>query len=146
VIVLFPERPSNVIVNVAPLSLVLAVRFERATMRLNQPPRKRQAKAEPLVVARHLAELGHTGHTELTRSVDQESKLEILQRFTSLCLRGRVAALSPALLEDTGCVVEPQRLWHLATLGSSPTVADPRDRSKHDRFTNHLRGTLIAKP
>jgi len=48
VAVLFPERADNVIVNAAPLSLVRAACFGRATMRLNQPPRKRQAKAEPL--------------------------------------------------------------------------------------------------
>jgi hypothetical protein len=46
-VVLFFERADNVIVNVAPLSLIRAARFDRVTMRLNQPPRKRQAKVEP---------------------------------------------------------------------------------------------------
>jgi hypothetical protein len=58
-------------------------------MRLNQLPRKRQAKAEPPAVARHEAELGHTDHTESMRSVDQEINSEILQQLMVLCPRRR---------------------------------------------------------
>jgi hypothetical protein len=58
-VVLFPERAGNVIVNVA--SCRRAVRFDRATMRLNQPPRKRRAEAEPPAVARSMNRPGGKG-------------------------------------------------------------------------------------
>jgi hypothetical protein len=57
-----------------------------------------------------------------------------------------IPALSPALLENTGGVVEPQRLWHLAALGSSPALADPEIARNMMGFPIIYEGTPIAKP
>jgi hypothetical protein len=58
-------------------------------------------------------------------------------------LRG---ASTPALLEDTGCVVEPQRLWHLATPASSISVTDSKIARNLMDFPIIYEGTPIAKP
>jgi hypothetical protein len=50
------------------------------------------------------------------------------------------------VLEDIPCGFEPQRLWHIVTLVSSPAVADPEIARNMMGFSVIYEGTLIAEP